>query len=80
MATWIEFRKDIKPLNRKTDVYHVFNKEFGTFLGTIKWYGSFRKYSFFPEPELVFEATCLEDLAAFLKELMIEHKNSKSNG
>lgn len=59
----------------KTNTYVVRNKESETVLGIIKWYGPFRQYSFFPEPDMVFEKTCLTDLSNFLKKIEEERKS-----
>lgn len=76
MAKWLDFRLLPRPEGRKTDIYDVYNKEFGSYLGKISWYAPWRKYSFFPSGKnLVFEADCLSDIAAFLKELMERRKD-----
>jgi len=73
MTKWIEFVDQSKP-DRKTKEFAVMNKDNGSYLGRIKWYGSFRQYSFFPEPECVFEKTCLKDIIDFMNQLMTERK------
>lgn len=72
---WIEFIKTHS--TGKTESFDCYNHEFGSFLGVVKWYGSFRKYSFFPQPNIVFESTCLKDIADFLDKLMLERKIQK---
>lgn len=34
-------------------------------LGTVKWFGRWRQYGFFPEPNTVYERQCLRDIADF---------------
>lgn len=46
-------------------------------LGQVKWYPGFRKYSFFPSSDIVFEQQCLKDIASFLDKLMLERKLEK---
>jgi hypothetical protein len=76
MSKWIEF---IEVGNTgKTLKFHVQNKEQSLVLGEIKWYGPFRQYSFFPEPNMVFEKTCLKDITDFIVNLMEERKKQKS--
>jgi hypothetical protein len=77
MSKWLQFEKGIRLLGRTTDMYRVTNKEYGTFLGMIKWYGPFRQYSFFPEANMVFEKTCMQDITDFMKNLMEERKKNK---
>lgn len=74
---WIHF----SPLlfTGKTTVYNCYNTEHGSLLGQVKWYGGFRKYSFFPEQNIVFETQCLKDIAAFLDKLMLERKTERQN-
>ena len=76
---WIEIIRQSKEPNSKkiTDVFHVVNKENRCMLGVIKWFGSFRQYSFFPEAQTVFEHKCLKDITAFLDAIMLEHKTAK---
>jgi hypothetical protein len=37
-------------------------------IGTISWYGTWRKYCLWPEPDTVFEQVCLRDIAAFCEQ------------
>lgn len=80
MSKWLlfveynPFRIDGKVNRKKTTKYWVENKDNGVILGTIEWYGPFRQYSFFPEPNMVFEKTCLQDITDFIKQLEIERK------
>ena len=73
MAKWIEFLEQ-NHTTRKTKTFIVRNKE----TGVVKWFGSFRQYSFFPNPETVFEKTCLRDISNFMEELMNERKNERN--
>lgn len=60
--------------NKKTHVWEVTAKA-GGFLGQVRWFGRWRKYSFFPAPDCVFEETCLGDIAEFLKWATHSHKH-----
>lgn len=73
---WIEFT--IQSHTGKTKVYNCYNPEYESFLGQVKWYNGFRKYSFFPEANIVFETQCLKDITSFLDALMVEHKLLKT--
>ena len=59
----------------KTWIFNVNAKEGGSNLGQIRWFGRWRKYSFFPNAETVFERQCLRDIAQVLGVLMEERKN-----
>lgn len=61
----------------KTKVFYVAAKNSTGFLGQIKWYGPWRKYAFFPEPNTIFETDCLTDITNFIKNLMLERKLEK---
>ena len=67
------FLKD-KP---KTSVWEVRNKYEYTLLGCVKWFAKFRKYSFFPEKDTVFEKDCLRDIADFCEERTGEQRSKK---
>lgn len=52
----------------KTKVWEVTTADKQYILGYIKWFGSWRKYAFHPQPNTVFEHKCLTDIAAFCEE------------
>ena len=52
----------------KTQTWNVWNGD--DYLGTIRWYGSWRQYTFFPFTGTLWSAGCLAEVAAFLKEAM----------
>lgn len=52
-----------------TLVYHVKNLHGNFLLGVIKWYPPFRKYSFFPEEGMVFDARCLNEIVKVITDL-----------
>jgi len=54
----------------KTNVYSVRNKESGVLLGKIEWYGSWRKYCFFPSDDTVYDRRCMRDINNFINKLM----------
>lgn len=65
---WLRFAEQPKPIGRKTSRWLVFAKESGVLLGRIQWYGAWRQYVFFPQPDCLFNRTCLLDLATFCKD------------
>ena len=52
----------------KTSIYLVTNNRTGAKLGIVRWFGRWRQYAFFPEPDCVFSAGCLHDIASFIKD------------
>jgi hypothetical protein len=62
----IEFKKQPKKKNRKTDVYNVIKDD--VIVGVIKWSSRVMGYAFSPTPN------CESDVKDFIKELMIKKK------
>jgi len=54
---------------RKTLTYRVINKHSGNQIGSIKWYGPWRKYCFFPVGNTVWSNDCLVDICNAMKGL-----------
>jgi hypothetical protein len=59
----------------KTKTWFVLNVESGDTIGEIKWAGNFRKYSFFPWPRTIYDASCLHHIATFIEQKMEERKS-----
>lgn len=80
---WIRF-EEVEPipgsfgvgraLQRKTRVWLVYAKQGGALLGTVFWFGPWRKYVFEAEPRCVFEQDCLRDIAAAVESRTAEHR------
>lgn len=51
----------------KTWVWSVENKRNQGLVGIIRWFGKWRKYALYPEPETVFEEVCLRELSDFIE-------------
>lgn len=74
---WIKFAEQVPFPGQKTKRFNCYNKEHESLIGEVRWYGGFRKYSFFPASNIVFENQCLKDIASFLEKLMLERKIEK---
>jgi len=63
---------------RKTNIYEVLEKGGGVsaLLGTIKWFGRWRKYCFYPVENTIYEETCLRDISQFIEEETKAHRAS----
>lgn len=69
-GTWITFiRQPDKP---KTQHWKLSSAD-GTILGEIKWYPSWRQYTYFPFIQAVYEEVCLREIADFVERLTKEH-------
>lgn len=73
---WIEIFEQTKPKPKKTKIFIVRNKEYGTELAIIKWNGGYRKYALYPLIETWFEEECLKEIAKFLEKISKEHKEN----
>jgi hypothetical protein len=66
-----------------TETWRVMTKgSLSVLLGTIKWFGSWRCYSFFVssaegEFELVFEKQCLRDIANFCEKVTVMQREKR---
>jgi hypothetical protein len=47
-------------------------------LGTIKWYGAWRCYAFYPQPSTVFEPKCLDWIKHECEQLTKAHREMKA--
>ena len=77
---WIAVRDLGIKKGQKTHIWQVITTDENQFiLGTVKWFGRWRKYCFFPAliDALVFEEDCLRDIANFLVEQTAEHRRNK---
>jgi hypothetical protein len=62
----------------RTEVWTIVAVEDDFELGQIKWYGPWRMYAWFPEPNTVYESTCLRDIANIRDALNERHKIARS--
>ena len=60
---------------RKTQIWYCYSNSSRKVLGTVKWYGAWQQYCFFPQYETVFNKECLEDVNDFITKLMEDRKN-----
>jgi len=67
MSKYLEFR--LLKQKPKTKVIGVLSKLHGSRLGTIKWFGRWRQYTFSPESGTVFNVECLNDILLYIKGL-----------
>jgi len=78
MSKWIEFKIYEKEQGKKTNKWLVITKENRSIIGTIKWYGAWRKYCFFPKDKTVWEEDCLRDIANFIENETKTYKGNKN--
>jgi hypothetical protein len=72
VGTWIVIRNlGIQKPGQKTNLYGVWPEDDARHerpLGNIQWFGRWRKYAFNPLPGTVYEETCMEEIAQFMRE------------
>jgi hypothetical protein len=65
------------PPKPKTKVWWVVNKYSDGHLGWIGWFSRWRKYSFFPKADTVYEEVCLREIAGFCVARTKEHRERR---
>ncbi len=76
-GTFITF-EEIAP-NPKTKRWAAVNKQTRGTVGTVVWYGPWRKYCFCPADNTVFEQVCMREIAQFIEDQTQAHRKSKTN-
>lgn len=61
----------------KTKIWDVMSAK-GALIGEVKWFGTWRRYAFFPWPDTIFDAVCLTEISKFCHEKTIAHKEKQS--
>lgn len=54
----------------KTKTWDIVSIHHGNVLGRVRWYGGWRQYVFYPEPQTLWNDGCLETVRRFLREQM----------
>jgi len=80
MATYLNFHDCGIESGKKTHTWIVQPKDGSAKVGTIKWYGAWRKYCFFTSGYAadVFEEICLRELAAFIEAKTRAHRAARN--
>lgn len=65
------------PDGRKTRAWTCLSNSNAAPLGTVKWFGRWRQYCFFPEDDCVFSVGCMEDINTFIRECMDAWREEK---
>lgn len=61
---------------KKTERWHVCMSGSGV-IGTVGWFGRWRRYAFFPSSGSVYEQDCLRDIAGFIEQKTKQHRAAK---
>lgn len=65
------------PEGRKTYVVEVYASKTGYLLGKIRWYGSWRQYAFFPQPDTIWNVDCLQEIKGAIARLMEDRRTKE---
>lgn len=76
MPSFIKFEYDGDSETGKTGIWRVVpvDDAGAVVLGYVRWFGRWRRYSFFPHAGTVYESVCLRDLAAFCDQETNKHR------
>ena len=58
----------------KTKTIYILNIHHDELIGRIKWFSRWRQYCFYPHNDTIWNAVCLNDVNAVIKQLMDERK------
>jgi hypothetical protein len=77
LSEYLNFEED-DHYGGKTKRIIVVSKKHLNILGAIKWYGAWRQYTFYPEPDTIWiwNKECLKDIINYINNLMQERKKS----
>jgi len=76
LGTHIQFIQHSLDPKKKTKAWAVENKHGDGFLGHVKWFGRWRKYSFFPAEGCVFEEVCMREISGFIVDRTKDHREA----
>lgn len=64
---------EVDSSDRKTKIFIV-NTRYDDRIGVIRWFSSWRKYCFYPDPSTLWDTGCLSEVIEFIDKLMEERK------
>jgi len=67
-GTYIDFRLHSLSPSGKTKTWKVQNRDNSILIGEVMWFSRWRKYIFAPYDGMVFEETCLHEIAMFCQQ------------
>lgn len=73
---WVKFVFLCESQTGKTKVWEVQTLGSDLILGSVKWFGKWRRYSFYPGKDMVFEQNCLRVIADYCEQKTREHRKA----
>lgn len=68
-GTWVHANQLPLMDGRKTDTWEIVSTGGRDILGHVKWFGRWRRFAFWPEPETVFDEVCMRELSDFCEKV-----------
>lgn len=65
-TTYLKFTELPTRLGQVTKLWHVYSVQGGDWLGAVKWYPAWRRYTYQPAGPQVLDAACLTEIATFV--------------
>lgn len=78
MSAFIEFFRAADSPSGKTRTWDIRTKDSLEPLGSVRWFGRWRCYAFYPVSGTVFERVCLRDIATFCETETQKHREGKT--
>ncbi len=77
-SIYLEFRDyqpTLTPMGGKlTRVVHIYARRSGEYLGSIRWYGAWRRYCFFPVEKTAWSAGCMKAVEDYIGRMMEDRR------
>jgi len=64
LGKYMFVREPMNSKTGKTKIWIIVDRN-NSPLGDVRWFGRWRCYAFFPEPDTVFNASCMNELVSF---------------
>ena len=77
MNKYLIFRELPNP-GRKTKIVVVNSARSGKRLASIHWYGAWRQYTLWPEPDTIWNDGCLRDILEYMAEMKAERAKERA--
>jgi hypothetical protein len=61
----LNFQIEDRKKGRRTDLWRVWSLQEAIYLGEVSWFAHWRRYTFRPVADTVFDAGCLREVAIF---------------
>lgn len=74
MSDYLDFERIYVTPVTKTQIWAVRPRNSGQVLGFVKWFGRWRQYCFFPQPDTIWNRDCMGEVMGLIRRLMEERR------